>query len=317
MTRSGSSVIGDFEHLLTAIVPVSKMSGRLENFASWITKVSPNIKVIVVHDRQDNETGRELQEIINPNRHIKYIEGEFGSAGAARNAGLAYADTLWTTFWDSDDIPDTLSVLEILERVFEHTDVIVSSFIVRSMEIDEPIRRSTPPVGSLKNKLNYLAKDPGIWRVIFRTETILDLRFTDLKMGEDVLFLAKALDKSEVINFESEFTYTYFRNVPGQLTGNGIHTRELLKLLSHLNFHCQNKQIEVDFLIPLIAKQMISLLKQRVGIIDVLQRVAKIRANRQHPYKFMQSFVNIVLEYFYEKVQALRIRLTNRARHLD
>ena len=204
MTRSGSSVIGDFEHLLTAIVPVSKMSGRLENFASWITKVSPNIKVIVVHDRQDNETGRELQEIINPNRHIKYIEGEFGSAGAARNAGLAYADTLWTTFWDSDDIPDTLSVLEILERVFEHTDVIVSSFIVRSMEIDEPIRRSTPPVGSLKNKLNYLAKDPGIWRVIFRTETILDLRFTDLKMGEDVLFLAKALDKSEVINFESE-----------------------------------------------------------------------------------------------------------------
>jgi hypothetical protein len=51
--------------LFAAIVPVTRMSGRLEVMHSWLRKIDSNIiEVILVHDNQDASTGKELNEII-------------------------------------------------------------------------------------------------------------------------------------------------------------------------------------------------------------------------------------------------------------
>lgn len=305
MKQSGNSVIEDVDHLLTAIVPVSRMAGKLENFESWISQASPKIKIIVVHDFQDDATGKELRTIIGSNIHIKFIEGIFGSPGAARNAGLEFADTLWTVFWDSDDLPNTTETLEILGRGSDQKDVIVTSFDVRSLGVDGNVRKSFTPNGSIGKKLRYLASDPGIWRVLFRTEIVSNLTFTDLRMGEDVLFLARALDNSKYFVFENVITYSYFRNVPGQLTSNARNIRDLLEVLAQINYKSLNKFVEVNFLLTLIAKQSISLIKHKVGIFEVISNVVRIKAVRRHPYYFMKSLFRVTLRYVYEKLISL------------
>ena len=93
--------------LLSVIVPVARMSGRLALMQSWLTSISnlDTVEVIVVHDKQDEETSRELREIlnsVNSDRCI-LIEEFVNSPGLARNLGLKAASGIWVIFADSDD----------------------------------------------------------------------------------------------------------------------------------------------------------------------------------------------------------------------
>ena len=50
--------------ILTAIVPVSAMANKLQNFRNWVEESPLELKIIVVHDWRDSETGEELRKII-------------------------------------------------------------------------------------------------------------------------------------------------------------------------------------------------------------------------------------------------------------
>ena len=44
--------------LIGAVVPMTRMAGRLENLESWLSiAVENNIGIVIVHDIQDEETG--------------------------------------------------------------------------------------------------------------------------------------------------------------------------------------------------------------------------------------------------------------------
>ena len=96
--------------LLTAIVPVTKMAGKLQHFEEWLSicRGLP-IEIIVCHDVQDDQTGPELTKIfesLNLENKLIFLEGTYDSAGLARNAGIPLASGEWIVFWDSDDLPD-------------------------------------------------------------------------------------------------------------------------------------------------------------------------------------------------------------------
>ena len=103
---------------LSIIVPVTKMHGRLDNFKKMVEDISNlSIQLIVVHDIDDDKTGRELQIILKNNANIKLIEGKYGSAGGARNAGLELVDSEWIGFWDSDDKPQVKQYLDLVAKI--------------------------------------------------------------------------------------------------------------------------------------------------------------------------------------------------------
>ena len=201
------------EFVLTVIVPISRMAGKLENLKTWIDLIiGTNIKVILVHDFQDNDTGKELIEFIDSIRtqQIVFIEKYFGSPGLARNAGLALADTKWCCFWDSDDIPNIEKTISNIGNSRPGTEVIISNFKIVSSQ-------NSIVVNHYSN-LDYVALNPGLWRMVFKTELVKDEKFLDLRMGEDQIFLLDIDISKRNVEFSKEITYTYITDIEGQLT---------------------------------------------------------------------------------------------------
>ena len=94
---------------LTIVVPISSMAGRLNNLSSWLCEALDfDVEVRLVHDFHDEDTSREVQELLRKlnNKNIIFLEMKFGSPGLARNHGLKDANSKWVMFVDSDDYFD-------------------------------------------------------------------------------------------------------------------------------------------------------------------------------------------------------------------
>ena len=77
---------------LCVIVPLTRMSGRLTEISTWLkTLPQRNLRVVIVHDVQDEITSPELIVLIDScaDNRIILFEGKFGSPGNARNFGLS------------------------------------------------------------------------------------------------------------------------------------------------------------------------------------------------------------------------------------
>jgi len=201
------------EVLLTAIVPISMMAGRLDRLRSWLSRLGNlPINIVLIHDVRDRETQLELEILINSfsNLNIELISGEFGSPGIARNAGLKTNLAKWVSFWDSDDLPNPSHYVEAILEAHATTEVIIGNFIVNS------------PAGITTNEhqsnLDMVALSPGIWRFVFRHDVIQDKFFTDTRMGEDQLFLLQANVSKRNIRFTQSIFYEYFQDSILQLT---------------------------------------------------------------------------------------------------
>jgi len=199
--------------LLSAIIPITKMAGRFENLKSCFLECTDlPINLILVHDIQDDATSQELRNLALANDHLalKLIEGEYGSPGAARNAGLGESLAPWTVFWDSDDLPKPRTVIEAITQAEEKSELIIGNFSTQSSS-------GTNSILHLRN-LENIALNPGLWRIIFRSDILSETRFCLSRMGEDQLFLMDLAPDSRSIHFSNEIFYEYFIGSPFQLT---------------------------------------------------------------------------------------------------
>ena len=184
--------------------------------------------MIIVHDVRDEETRKELTELIMKvnNPAIELVEGVFGSPGAARNFGFQQTSGEWICFWDSDDIPNVHTALLSCQNQSENVDVVVGAYVIRNTnlaEISEMPRATNSPL--------EIATDPGIWRMIFKSASISGLRFNHFRMAEDQLFLLDLNIPRRSIVFTKEILYTYIVGQPTQATKNYDSIRDIEKSL--------------------------------------------------------------------------------------
>ena len=206
--------MGDKQILFSVVVPVSKMAGKLNRLSNWLTEIDfEECEVFLVHDIQDIHTGPELEDLImrqaQPN--LKLLSGNWNNPGGPRNFGLSQIQGKWTTFWDSDDLPLVINVLSALKSGSEF-DVLVGSFQLIDSTTGNVLRTE------VVNELEDIFFNPGIWRMIFKSNLLTDLKFPELRMGEDQIFLLHLQMWDRKIKFSKEIFYQYFRNQSGQLT---------------------------------------------------------------------------------------------------
>jgi hypothetical protein len=79
-----------------------------------------------------------------------------------------------------------------------------------------------------------LARNPGIWRWVFKSERIGGALFPPYRAGEDQAFLAMLNPRVCEVYMSSEIIYTYVQNRYGQLTRLETQTAELQKSLSYI-----------------------------------------------------------------------------------
>jgi CDP-glycerol glycerophosphotransferase len=225
-------VISIRDETLSAIVPVSGMSGFSSEITAWVLEAAAlGIQVILVHDLSGGTSGDFLKELSFKNpQHITYCEGKFGNPGAARNRGLREVRGSWVSFWDADDQPFPSKYLAMINFADQKK---LNFALGQYQELDFQTKKLNLKSLNPSNRLSGsfgLARRLGIWRFAFKQSEINRLHFPDCEIGEDQVFVLNCGMSFDEILFHREIVYRYTRNFPGQLTQKSTRYVTLQKL---------------------------------------------------------------------------------------
>ena len=247
---------------LGIIIPVSNMAGKLEKLKNTLSQgITHGIRFTVVHDFQDFQTGQELKSLINEfaPENILFIEGEFGSPGAARNKGLEVNSHQWVAFWDSDDLPHVNNFLAMVSKAEAEESVVAIGSFINVSDFDSSTL-STQVLDTYKPRaLRQIASRPGIWRFAFRNELLKGRKFPNLRMAEDQVFLGSLELGVAKTYIEKDFVYSYFSGASHHLTSKKYVMDDLLiaALLTKMQLRDKNG-LDYGFLLELLTRQLIS-----------------------------------------------------------
>lgn len=205
---------------LSAIVPISGMSGFSSEISSWVLESAAlGIQVILVHDLSQGSSGDFLYELsLKIPQYITYCEGMFGNPGTARNRGLREVRGSWITFWDADDQPFPSKYLEMIKSAEQKN---LNFAVGQYQELDFQTKQIISKSLNSRNTLSAsygLARRLGIWRFAFKHSEIIGLQFPDCEIGEDQIFMLSCDIRMDRTLFYGDQVYLYTRNFPGQLT---------------------------------------------------------------------------------------------------
>lgn len=221
---------------VSVVCPVKNMEGRLQNLNSWLKACDSHLQIILVCDSCTDKTVEELQKMREslPSHQIEIIEGVYGSPGGARNAGFERARNEWVIFWDSDDIGSPKDLISgLATQSGDLLDAVVFGYDIYSGDAAKSNWTSWPT--TQEKSMEMLSLNPGIWRICFRRSSIINLKFPNLNMAEDQLFINDFMQKLPNLEFSNAVTYKYFVNVSNQLTSNKsalVDLREAATLLA-------------------------------------------------------------------------------------
>jgi len=248
---------------LTVVIPVRNMAGKLSELEFAITAaLNVGFRVIVVHDGAEDQTGAELQNIYAGLKHegLELITGVYNCPGGARNAGVKKVTTDWLTFWDADDSP----ILENLSQLYKiveknNADVGIGGYAdTNSLNPSESKLHRNEQID-----LNAIALSPGIWRMIFRTELIVNSPFTSLLLAEDQILLSDIRLTQRRIVYSSAIVYNYLSANPNSLTGKNRKIEDLIKATSYISKNLKNEKTksQKEFDCVMLAKQSLTVFK--------------------------------------------------------
>lgn len=184
--------------MVSIIMPAYNAGAYLQDSVSGIlSQTMGDFELIIV---DDGSTDGSLKEPYADER-VKIIHKENGGVSSARNRGLKEAKGEYILFVDADDTisPDFLETL-----LKSKADLVISD------------RRFSEERFYSKEELFSFDSHRVIWGVLYRREVIEGLSFReDLKIGEDTLFLAQAILKSDQIYGTSYEGYHYRENANG------------------------------------------------------------------------------------------------------
>jgi hypothetical protein len=212
-----------------------------------------------VHDKRDEKTSEQLKLLIvdlDP-RRILLVEGQYGSAGAARNQGLAHVNAKWVCFWDSDDDPKVDNIFHAI-HTSPSSEVIIGQFLIVQTSSFSNSKEVTP-----RNtcQLLDLVSNPGIWRFVFRYEIIKNQCFPSFPLAEDQAFLAQIPWGSVKVEFVKDPFYLYYSGTPFQVTNNKHLVPELKDSVQFLASLPKVDEAQASLIDALILRQSVTMLK--------------------------------------------------------
>jgi glycosyltransferase involved in cell wall biosynthesis len=214
---------------LSVIVPILNPQRYLSNLRTLLIELDEEgIEVLFIHDTYADENSDLLSDLreLTTKLRIRVISGHFGSAGSARNAGLAESTGEWICFCDADDHLYLQQILMDLKGM-QNIALLVGQF--ERMNQENKIEVATPVM-----KLSELTCDPGFWRIVYKKSAIGEIKFQDFRMGEDIIFLADVLRKNPKIDFSARIYYRYSVGNPGQSTTSSANFGDLTKAIAFL-----------------------------------------------------------------------------------
>jgi glycosyltransferase involved in cell wall biosynthesis len=242
--------------LLSIVVPIKDMNDKLQNLTSWLdSALDSGFEVILVEDICDIRLTKELEQKARAKTNLKIISGYFGDPGSARNAGKKLASGIWIAFWDADDKGNPTRIREALMSISKSTEMVV--FSNDTIDWNTGQLKEENHVIPMQPDIIQIANKPGIWRMVFRSEFVKCINFPSFRMGEDQVFLASVIQEQPQIIFIDEIVYSYFLNVPSQLTSSGEAINDLILAASKMKALSRDAK-QPTFIYELLIRQYVS-----------------------------------------------------------
>lgn len=273
--------------IISIVIPSNHLDLDLDVIVGWISKLDPEKwEIVLVVDELHKDFSEQISlwrslELVTRN---KVIRGKFGNPGDARNQGLAQATGRWVVFWDSDDIPNAMATLRMIQEADRAgANVAIGAFRIAAN--GKELGPSSPPDRSGLGLLMYLVKNPGIWRFCFLRENIQSLNFPSLRMGEDQIFLAMMNLSGSRILLSSEVVYVYQASNVNSLTNDNEAVSELeqaIVLLANEVRLGKTNKLGVYFLARMLLTFIISVRRRKIftsyktGLILVMHTLGAI-----------------------------------------
>lgn len=247
--------------LLSIIVPVRDYSYLIHPLHKWIFEVNYELcELIIVHDSGSSSSQDSLRRMLETleTERCKLIEVECNSPGLARNMGLDISTGRYTAFWDADDLPILKHVMEALSNLPESVDLIIGGFLREAAGSGEVISIHAVDEKFLQFQI---AIDPGIWRMIFRSNPLAGLRFKNYLMAEDMEFICKVLSKELEICLSEKILYRYSVGSSSSLTSSKSKMKDVPQVIIDIFRMCKKQQFKNVYTRALFVKLCLTYLK--------------------------------------------------------
>jgi glycosyltransferase involved in cell wall biosynthesis len=214
--------------VLTAVIPVSEPASELTTLVEWVGKIDFRISVVLVVNKKFTDSVELLTNIAGGQKSVRVVEIESVGPGSARELGRKYCKTEFLAFWDCDDLPNYEEVLKNIAGITDLTDVLIGDYTIFDVITHISVNLNT------KANIYNVLHTPGIWRMVFRTQSISSLHFPELRMAEDHVFLGKILCSALKIDYVEANFYRYSVGRRRQLSQDSVALSEIPLALNEI-----------------------------------------------------------------------------------
>lgn len=212
---------------VSIIVPIYNKEKYLKKcLDSILSQTYPNLEVILVDDGSVDSSLKICQEYAEKDARVVVYSKPNGGVSSARNLGMEKSTGSYLSFVDPDDYLHP-ECMEQLKNALEAENADLS--YCHAMDVEETTGKTRT---ISKQSGEYTVIDASrydwfdkyahsvSWGVLYKRELAKDIRFdTDLKIGEDTLFLAKCIRSAQVIVCLDKALYYYFINEDSVTSG--------------------------------------------------------------------------------------------------
>lgn len=212
------------KHLVSIIIPIYNMEEYLEPcLLSIVGQTYRNFEVLLVDDGSVDKTAQICHKFVELDKRFHYIYQENAGVSVARNTGQQEAKGEFITFVDPDDTIKPQLIEKLLELFNQEcVDVALAGFVREGSYGDVIYEKQNhfhneiiEPSRAIEECYDYHMWFLSVWAKMFRRSLICDgaegtvLNDTDIRRGEDSLWLMRALVKANKIACTDYVGYIY------------------------------------------------------------------------------------------------------------
>lgn len=228
-----------------------------------VNQTLQDIEIICVDDGSTDSAPQIIDEYAAkfPEK-VKAFHKENGGEFTTRNYGLEKATGEYVTFVDTDDYVDLTWAEKLYNAAKENNaDIAVCGFERINLETGKVISTNMTHFGNavknIDNKDDYvLFINTSPWNKIFKLEKVKDLRFSNFRGFNDMIFLVSCYTKIDKIAFVPEALYHYYLRYDSQIhTVNKQDVENFKKYLLELKelYIKENKFEEMKYILDMFA----------------------------------------------------------------
>lgn len=202
--------------LVSIIIPVYNSEKYLcECVESVLRQTYNNIQIILINDGSTDRSKDICDSFAIKDGRIKVIHNNNHGVSYARNLGIENAVGEFICFLDSDDWLSPEFIETFLKDFKNDIDLVYGGYAVYyENEMVQNVTATDVSKEICINKqfdFNSLdSRKRECWGVLYRREVLRDVRFdSNLFVGEDTLFFAKAMKQCRKVYYESKVLYNY------------------------------------------------------------------------------------------------------------